>query len=131
LLHSVLQRLVRLGRLFGWQHSLQMVSFALSDTSTHVECTGCDALSVHLITAQMAGTLALGSGPLVVIGTLAIMIPWLAAQWEEYHTGLMLCVALPPPTTSVMRTERNMSSIFLDISGNKPDQSKAGQRTEL
>lgn len=46
---------------------------------------------MHLITAQMAGTLSLGSGPLVVIGTLAIMIPWMAAQWEEYHTGLMLC----------------------------------------
>lgn len=64
-----------------------------ADAAVPVGCTGCDALSVHLITAQMAGTLALGSGPLVVIGTLAIMIPWLAAQWEEYHTGLMLCAA--------------------------------------
>ena len=67
-------------------------------------CAGCDALSVHLITSQMAGTLALGDGPLVVIGTLAIMIPWFAAQWEEYHTGLMLCVpghcrAMPPCST--------------------------------
>mmetsp|Transcript_16607 Transcript_16607/g.49684 ORF Transcript_16607/g.49684 Transcript_16607/m.49684 type:complete len:406 (-) Transcript_16607:348-1565(-) len=51
---------------------------------------GCDAASVHLITSMMAGTLSLGDGPLVVIGTLAIMIPWFAAQWEEYHTGLML-----------------------------------------
>jgi hypothetical protein len=70
--------------------------------STLVLRAGCDALSVHLITAQMAGTLALGSGPLVVIGTLAIMIPWLAAQWEEYHTGLMLWVAGAPCTPTVM-----------------------------
>lgn len=51
---------------------------------------GCDAASVHLITSMMAGTLSLGDGPLVVMGTLAIMIPWFAAQWEEYHTGVML-----------------------------------------
>lgn len=56
---------------------------------------GCDAASVHLITSMMAGTLSLGDGPLVVIGTLAIMIPWFAAQWEEYHTGLMLCAPSP------------------------------------
>lgn len=55
-----------------------------------VEWTGCDAASVHLITSMMAGTLSLGDGPLVVTGTLAIMIPWFAAQWEEYHTGVML-----------------------------------------
>ncbi len=63
---------------------------------------GCDALAVHLITSQMAGTLALGSGPLLVVGTLGIMIPWLAAQWEEYHTGLMLCVSTPltPPCST-------------------------------
>lgn len=51
---------------------------------------GCDAASVHLITSMMAGTLSLGDGHLVVIGTLAIMVPWFAAQWEEYHTGVML-----------------------------------------
>lgn len=42
---------------------------------------------MHLIVSQVTGTLDAGPGPL---GTLAIMIPWIAAQWEEYHTGLML-----------------------------------------
>ena len=32
----------------------------------------------------------MGPGALGVIGTLAIMIPWIGAQWEEYHSGLML-----------------------------------------
>ena len=40
--------------------------------------------------SQVTGTLDAGPGPLAVLGTLAIMVPWVAAQWEEYHTGLML-----------------------------------------
>ena len=51
---------------------------------------GCDALAVYLIVAQIGGTLDVGAGPLGVTGTMAIMIPWIAAQWEEYHSGLML-----------------------------------------
>ena len=51
---------------------------------------GCDALAVYLIIAQIGGTLDVGPGTLGVVGTLAIMIPWIAAQWEEYHSGLML-----------------------------------------
>ncbi len=45
---------------------------------------------MFLIVAQIGGTLDAGPGPLGVTGTLAIMIPWIAAQWEEYHSGLML-----------------------------------------
>ena len=45
---------------------------------------------MHLIVSQVTGTLDAGPGPLAALGTLAIMIPWIAAQWEEYHTGLML-----------------------------------------
>lgn len=45
---------------------------------------------MHLIVSQVTGTLDAGPGNLACVGTLAIMIPWVAAQWEEYHTGLML-----------------------------------------
>ena len=45
---------------------------------------------MFLIVAQIGGTLDAGPGPLGVTGTMAIMIPWIAAQWEEYHSGLML-----------------------------------------
>ena len=51
---------------------------------------GCDALAVYLIIAMIGGTLDVGPGALGVVGTLAIMIPWIGAQWEEYHSGLML-----------------------------------------
>ena len=45
---------------------------------------------MYLIIAMIGGTLDVGPGALGVTGTMAIMIPWIGAQWEEYHSGLML-----------------------------------------
>ncbi len=65
-------------------------TFPAASCSQSSARAGCDALAVYLIIAQIGGTLDVGPGPLGVIGTLAITIPWIGAQWEEYHSGLML-----------------------------------------
>jgi len=51
---------------------------------------GCDALSVHLLLANLCCSLGLPCGVLSTVGVLGVKLPWLLAQWEEYHTGVML-----------------------------------------
>ncbi|KAK9829687.1 hypothetical protein WJX72_007350 [[Myrmecia] bisecta] len=51
---------------------------------------GCDAVSVHLIIAALASSLDLGVSLVAVGGAMAILVPWILAHWEEYHTGNML-----------------------------------------
>lgn len=51
---------------------------------------GCDAYIVHLIIGNMIATMGESCGWRAAIGSLAIMCPWMLAQLEEYHTGVML-----------------------------------------
>eukprot|EP00210_Caulerpa_lentillifera_P004401 g4199.t1 len=51
---------------------------------------GCDAYIVHLIVGNMIACLGESCGWRAAIGSLAIMCPWILAQLEEYHTGVML-----------------------------------------
>nr|QZD35611.1 CDP-ethanolamine:1, 2-diacylglycerol ethanolaminephosphotransferase [Lobosphaera incisa]QZD35612.1 CDP-ethanolamine:1, 2-diacylglycerol ethanolaminephosphotransferase [Lobosphaera incisa] len=51
---------------------------------------GCDALSVQLIVTAIAASLDLGVSKIAVGGAMAILVPWILAHWEEYHTGNML-----------------------------------------
>jgi ethanolaminephosphotransferase len=45
---------------------------------------------VHLIMAAIACSVNIGSGWRAVAGNMAVMVPFLLAHWEEYHTGVML-----------------------------------------
>lgn len=45
---------------------------------------------MHLIITCVAASLNIGVGWKAVAGCLAIMIPWMFAHLEEYHTGMML-----------------------------------------
>jgi len=51
---------------------------------------GCDALAVHLVVTTLGASISGGFSWQTVAGHMAIMGPWLAAHWEEYHTGVML-----------------------------------------
>lgn len=51
---------------------------------------GCDALSVNVILANIAVSLALPCGWAHGLGIFGVCFVWVAAQWEEYHTGVML-----------------------------------------
>ncbi|CAD7701202.1 unnamed protein product [Ostreobium quekettii] len=51
---------------------------------------GCDALVVHILIANVIANFSHSCGWKVVVGALSIMTPWVLAQWEEYHTGMML-----------------------------------------
>jgi phosphatidylglycerophosphate synthase len=51
---------------------------------------GCDALSVHLLLACMSGSFGMTCNTTTAIGILGVKLPWVLAQWEEYHTGIML-----------------------------------------
>ncbi|KAL6763528.1 CDP-Ethanolamine:DAG ethanolamine phosphotransferase [Haematococcus lacustris] len=51
---------------------------------------GCDALSLPLLMATVRCALNMGWGWGAVVMEMAVMIPWLLAHWEEYHTGIML-----------------------------------------
>lgn len=51
---------------------------------------GCDALALHMILANIAASLGVGCGGKMAAGCLGIMVPWMLAQWEEYHTGIMM-----------------------------------------
>ena len=49
---------------------------------------GCDALSVHLIVTNLAGSLGMGLGWRATMFSVGVMGPWALAHWEEYHSGL-------------------------------------------
>lgn len=51
---------------------------------------GCDALSVNLLLANIGCSLGMTCGWAHAIGNVLVMFIWICAQWEEYHTGLML-----------------------------------------
>ncbi len=51
---------------------------------------GCDALSVNMLLANIACSLSIGCSWAHALGNLGVMFTWVLAQWEEYHTGLML-----------------------------------------
>ena len=53
-------------------------------------CIGCDALAVHLLLTTVACSLNLGGTWKAVAASMAIMVPWGYAHWEEYHDGTML-----------------------------------------
>lgn len=55
---------------------------------------GCDALSVGLILFNVASSVGLECGPLLIGMAYVPMTTWMLAQWEEYHTG-----AQPPAPT--------------------------------
>jgi hypothetical protein len=42
---------------------------------------------VHLILTNVACSLNLPMGWFMVAGCYCIMVPWILAHWEEYHTG--------------------------------------------
>jgi ethanolaminephosphotransferase len=48
---------------------------------------GCDALAVHLLIVGIGASIDTGLSPRAVVGQLAVMAPWIAAHWEEYHSG--------------------------------------------
>ena len=49
---------------------------------------GCDALSVHLIVTNLAGSLGMGIGWRGTLFAAGVMGPWALAHWEEYHSGM-------------------------------------------
>lgn len=48
---------------------------------------GCDALAVHLVLMNVACSLNVPMGWRMISGTYCVMVPWIMAHWEEYHTG--------------------------------------------
>lgn len=62
---------------------------------------GCDALSVHLLLANLHCSLGLPCGLLSAFSSLVVKLTWVLAQWEEYHTGgrrlapLLACCSSP------------------------------------
>jgi ethanolaminephosphotransferase len=48
---------------------------------------GCDALAVHLLIVGIGASIDTGLTAKAVLGQLAVMAPWIAAHWEEYHSG--------------------------------------------
>lgn len=57
--------------------------------SPHPRCpfAGCDALAVHLVLTNVACSLNLAMGWRPIAAAFIIMVPWVLAHWEEYHTG--------------------------------------------
>ena len=51
---------------------------------------GCDAMAVHLLLTTVACSLNLGGTWKAVAASMAIMVPWGYAHWEEYPAGTML-----------------------------------------
>lgn len=51
---------------------------------------GCDALAVHLVLLNICCSIDAGMSWLTLVLVTSIKVPWLLAQWEEYHTGVML-----------------------------------------
>uniref|UniRef100_A0A061QV84 Ethanolaminephosphotransferase n=2 Tax=Tetraselmis sp. GSL018 TaxID=582737 RepID=A0A061QV84_9CHLO len=51
---------------------------------------GVDALAVHLVLLNLLCTFGAGTTWMTPTLLVSIKVPWLLAQWEEYHTGLML-----------------------------------------
>ncbi|PSC75152.1 CDP-Ethanolamine:DAG ethanolamine phosphotransferase [Micractinium conductrix] len=51
---------------------------------------GCDALAVHLVLTNVACSLNLAMGWRPIAAAFIIMVPWVLAHWEEYHTGIMV-----------------------------------------
>lgn len=51
---------------------------------------GCDALAVHLVLMNVACSLNVPMGWRMISGTYCVMVPWIMAHWEEYHTGTMV-----------------------------------------
>lgn len=48
---------------------------------------GCDALALHLILTNGICSFNLPATALPVMGCICVMLPWVLAHWEEYHTG--------------------------------------------
>lgn len=59
--------------------------------------SGCDALAVHLILMNVACSLSFGSGWRLTASCLCVMVPWVLAHWEEYHTGELPAAASRAP----------------------------------
>lgn len=51
---------------------------------------GCDALSVNLLLANIGVSLSMPCSWAHGLGNLGVMFTWILAQWEEYHTSIML-----------------------------------------
>lgn len=51
---------------------------------------GCDALSVNLLLANIGVSLSMPCSWAHAIGNFGVMLTWILAQWEEYHTSIML-----------------------------------------
>ncbi|KAI8470281.1 MAG: CDP-Ethanolamine:DAG ethanolamine phosphotransferase [Monoraphidium minutum] len=51
---------------------------------------GCDALSVNLLLTNIGVSLAMPCSWAHGLGNFGVMFTWILAQWEEYHTSIML-----------------------------------------
>lgn len=51
---------------------------------------GLDALVLHMMLGNIASSLGVPCGLKMAAGCMGILAPWLLAQWEEYHTGVMM-----------------------------------------
>ncbi|GBF87918.1 CDP-Ethanolamine:DAG ethanolamine phosphotransferase [Raphidocelis subcapitata] len=51
---------------------------------------GCDALSVNLLLANIGVSLSMPCSWAHGLGNFGVMLTWILAQWEEYHTSIML-----------------------------------------
>ncbi|KAL4432539.1 hypothetical protein ABPG77_000476 [Micractinium sp. CCAP 211/92] len=71
---------------------------------------GCDALAVHLILMNVACSLSFGSGWRLTASCLCVMVPWVLAHWEEYHTGEMVY-----GNGMIGVTEANYAVVFLHL----------------
>uniref|UniRef100_A0A7R9VBS8 CDP-alcohol phosphatidyltransferase n=1 Tax=Chlamydomonas euryale TaxID=1486919 RepID=A0A7R9VBS8_9CHLO len=51
---------------------------------------GCDALVLHMMLGNIAASLGISVSLKMAFGCMGILFPWILAQWEEYHTGVMM-----------------------------------------
>ncbi|KAF5843458.1 CDP-Ethanolamine:DAG ethanolamine phosphotransferase [Dunaliella salina] len=52
---------------------------------------GVDALVLHMMLANISASLGVACGwKMASAACLGIMVPWVLAQWEEYHSGIMM-----------------------------------------
>lgn len=77
---------------------------ALGPASIDIGAAGCDALSVHLIVTNLAGSLGMGLGWRATLFSVGVMGPWALAHWEEYHSG-MFTAQLPPSDVVLFMSE--------------------------
>lgn len=77
---------VHLDCLDGKQARRTMSSSPLGQLFDH----GCDALSVNLLLANIGVSLSMSCSWAHGIGNFGVMFTWILAQWEEYHTSIML-----------------------------------------